>query len=187
MKYASILRSAGLALICVATVAACAPDETTVDSEKTKESEPVTSPVVATKPEAHVPATAVVPPPPEARVAPTEILWSKGTVAQALDEARAQKKLVFVDFSTEWCSWCRRLEHDTFTDTSVIQAMNERFVCVSVDAESQTGRPLAQRYGVNGYPYLFILAPDGSVSGSIRGYKKPDVFLQLISKFPVAR
>src|SRR5204862_6632909 len=35
--------------------------------------------------------------------------------ATVLAKARAEKKVVFVDFTTEWCGWCKKLEQDTFS------------------------------------------------------------------------
>jgi thioredoxin-related protein len=67
----------------------------------------------------------------------------------------------------------------------VIAAMNERYVCVSLDAETKTGRPLAQRYAATSFPMLVILTPDGAVKYRINGYLPPDKFLARISRDPV--
>jgi thiol:disulfide interchange protein len=117
----------------------------------------------------------------------TGIAWRRGSLEEVLAEARAQEKLVFVDFWTSWCGWCKRLDQDTFSDPAVIEAVNERFVSLSVDAESKSGRPIARRYGVSGYPTLLILEPDGTVRERIGGYLPPDRFLARVAAESSAR
>src|SRR5262245_4891497 len=72
--------------------------------------------------------------------------------ATVLAKARAEKKVVFVDFSTEWCGWCKKLEQEVFSRPEVAKAMTG-FVNVHVDAEkSPEGPSLAKTYGARGFP-----------------------------------
>ncbi len=50
------------------------------------------------------------------------------------------------------------------------------FVSINIDAESEAGTKVAQRYGVKGYPALLVLETDGKVRDQIGGYLKPDDF-----------
>jgi thiol:disulfide interchange protein len=111
--------------------------------------------------------------------APKEIVWLKGTLEEALEQAKKQDKLVFIDFWTTWCGWCKKLDHDTYTDPKVIAELNEHYVCLSVDAESKIGAPLAKRYSVSGYPTLLFLTTDGLVRERVAGYKPPESFLPI--------
>lgn len=108
-----------------------------------------------------------------------EIVWSKGSLEEALEQAKKQDKLVFIDFWTTWCGWCKKLDHDTYTDPKVIAALNEHYVCLSIDAESKLGAPIARRYSVNGYPTLLFLTTDGLVRERVAGYKPPEKFLPI--------
>lgn len=49
-------------------------------------------------------------------------------------------------------------------------------ICLSVDAESGTGAPIAERFGVTGYPALLFLEADGSERDRISGYMPPGPF-----------
>lgn len=49
-------------------------------------------------------------------------------------------------------------------------------ICLSVDAESETGSKLAKKYGVRGYPTLLFLSEDGSPRDAIGGYMPTDPF-----------
>jgi thiol-disulfide isomerase/thioredoxin len=104
-----------------------------------------------------------------------KIAWFQGSFQDALAEAKASKKLVFIDFWTTWCGWCKRLDKDTFSNADVAEVM-KGFVCLSIDAESTTGRPVAAKFPIHGFPALFFVAPDGTVEDMIGGYKPPADF-----------
>lgn len=44
-------------------------------------------------------------------------------------------KLYFVDFSTSWCGWCRKMDNSTFQDPVVVAILNQCYVPVKFDAE----------------------------------------------------
>src|SRR5258705_280364 len=80
-----------------------------------------------------------------------KINWFKGSFEEALAQAKASNKLVFIDFWTTWCGWCKRLNKDTFSDDTVVAELND-IICLSIDAESKTGKPIAERFHVKGVP-----------------------------------
>ncbi|MGH9443370.1 MAG: thioredoxin family protein [Thermoanaerobaculia bacterium] len=82
--------------------------------------------------------------------------------------ASDRKTLLLVDFTTEWCGWCRKLEREVYPDPSVSEQL-ARVVYVRLDAE-RDGAALAQRYGVDGFPTLLFLTPSGRVAGEILGF-----------------
>jgi len=104
-----------------------------------------------------------------------KIAWFEGTFEAALAKAKAENKLIFIDFWTSWCGWCKRLDKDTFANDAVAAEMKD-ILCLSIDAESEAGAPLAKRFGVRGYPGLVLLGPDGRIEDNIGGYLKPDKF-----------
>ena len=89
----------------------------------------------------------------------TEDFWFKGNLEQATQEARKNDTLVFVEFNTEWCSWCRRLESETLTDRDVRRELGE-MIALQLDAEKE-GAEAAQRFGVESYPTMIFLDPTG--------------------------
>jgi thiol-disulfide isomerase/thioredoxin len=97
-----------------------------------------------------------------------------------LQEATAEKKFVMVDFYTGWCHWCKVLDRDTYSDSSVIEFANDRFVSVKVNADKVPA--LAQKYGVRGYPTILFLHPDGSVKKVVRGFQPAKSFLPAMQK-----
>ncbi len=104
------------------------------------------------------------------------VAWFEGTFEQALAEATRAKKIVFIDFWASWCGWCKRLDRETLADNTVV-AETQDLVCLSIDAESQDGQPLAARYGVAGLPALVFLEPGGSLRDRLAGFRPPAQFV----------
>ncbi len=107
--------------------------------------------------------------------------WVEGSFEELLERAQKEDRLIFIDFWTDWCGWCKRLDADTFSDDAVVEEMKD-ILCYSVDAESETGAPLARRYNVRGFPALILLNPDGSPRDQIGGYLPPDDFRKEIQR-----
>jgi thioredoxin-like negative regulator of GroEL len=105
------------------------------------------------------------------------VVFETGTpkFEDVLAKAKAEKKPVFVDFSTEWCGWCRKLEKETFSQASVADVM-KALINVHVDAEKGEGPDLAKRYGVHGFPTLVVVDADGAEIDRIVGYRPPAKF-----------
>lgn len=77
--------------------------------------------------------------------------WSK-----ALQQAKQQNKLVFLDIYASWCGPCKMLKQNTFSNDQVGEFFNKNFINVSVDGEKGVGPELAQKYSIEGYPTLIV-------------------------------
>lgn len=83
-------------------------------------------------------------------------------------EASEKGLPLVLDFGTENCFWCRRLEETTFRESTVVALVNERFIPLKVDA----GRNpyLTEALRVQSFPTLVFAAPDGKILGTFEGY-----------------
>jgi len=88
----------------------------------------------------------------------------------ALEKAKSQNKLVFLDIYATWCGPCKMLKQYTFSDTSVGNFFNRNFVNVSVDGEKGVGPQLAQQFSIEGYPSLIITDAEGKPVLVTAGY-----------------
>ncbi len=88
----------------------------------------------------------------------------------ALEAARQQGKPVFLYMTAAWCSICRRVERETFTDPEVLSAMG-RFVPVRVDIDQYPW--VGQRYGIAAVPACLVLDSRGRVAGRSFGFQSP--------------
>ncbi len=93
-------------------------------------------------------------------------------------------KTVMLDFSAEWCSSCKEMEHITFSDAGVKAKMSE-FVLVQADvtANSDDERALTKRFGLFGPPgILFFKNGEEVKNARIIGYQPPEKFLAHLNK-----
>ncbi len=79
------------------------------------------------------------------------------SVKEALEKAQKERKMVFVDMWATWCVPCKMLAETLFSQKEVGEYMNSRFICVKCDIDTQEGKILKKRYGVNRVPTLLIL------------------------------
>ncbi len=94
-------------------------------------------------------------------------------LAAALEEARKENKLVLLDFTgSDWCELCARLEAESLTKPEFLDYSAKYLVTLVVDFPMHRELPeelkkdneaLKKRYGVEGYPTLVALSPDGKV------------------------
>ena len=62
------------------------------------------------------------------------------TFQEALNKAKAENKLVFVDCYTSWCGPCKYMLNNVFVLPEVGEFFNEHFVNVKYDMEQGEGR-----------------------------------------------
>lgn len=126
-------------------------------------------PAVAAAPTS-VSAPGAVAPPPVAG----SIIW-EASYESAMDIARQTGKPVMVDFYTDWCGVCKRLDAETFPASEVI-AESQNFVSVRVNAEVRTD--LAQQHGISKYPTILFLDSGGNALNRFEGSYPPAGFVQ---------
>ena len=79
------------------------------------------------------------------------------TWAEAVAKAKAENKLIFIDFYTQWCGPCLNMAQTVFSLPTVGYYYNQTFINLKIDAEEGEGITLAKKYGVRSYPtYAFI-------------------------------
>lgn len=102
--------------------------------------------------------------------------------SEALKQAKAENKWVFMDCYTSWCGPCRRMAEKVFTQKTAGDYFNPRFVCVKFDMEKGEGVELAKRLEVKSYPSFYIICPDGSIRHKIVGGGELDEFIGRVEK-----
>lgn len=110
------------------------------------------------------------------------IAFHQGSWNEALELAKKENKLVFLDISASWCGPCKMLKANTFQNPEVGKFYNANFINVAVDGEKGEGIGLARKYGIRGYPTLLFINPEGKVVARTTGYRNPKKFLELGKK-----
>ncbi|MBI5916063.1 MAG: DUF255 domain-containing protein [Bacteroidetes bacterium] len=64
-----------------------------------------------------------------------QITWMTWDEAMKANE-KAPKK-IFIDFYTDWCGWCKKMDQSTFTEPGVVKYVNDNFYAVKFNAEQK--------------------------------------------------
>ena len=86
--------------------------------------------------------------------------------SEALQQAKDEKKPIFLSIGYSACHWCHVMEHESFESEKIAAILNEHFVCIKVDREERPD--LDQIYmnatqlmtGRGGWPMSVFLTPD---------------------------
>ncbi len=98
----------------------------------------------------------------------------EATYSKLIAKAEKEGKPVVLDFYTEWCGWCKKMDKDTFAQSEVGDFMNQNFVSIKLDAEQDFGGEMALKYDVSGFPTFVVLDPKTKTTTSIVGYFPPE-------------
>jgi thioredoxin 1 len=86
-----------------------------------------------------------------------------------LEKAQREKKPVFLEFHAKWCAPCKMMEEDVFTQKTVFDYLNNRFLNFRADFDAENGKRLAGIYEVDGLPTIIFLDPQGVVLTRFKG------------------
>jgi thioredoxin-related protein len=112
-----------------------------------------------------------------------DVRW-RTDFAAARKEAAASGKPMLLDFGTEACMWCRKMDATTLRDRAVVDAINARFIAVKVDGERD--ERLTQAVGVQAFPTLAIVSAEGKVVAKHEGYADVPKMMSILRQAPAA-
>lgn len=109
---------------------------------------------------------------------------------KAMELASEQNKVVVLDVYTDWCSWCKKMDRETYRNPEVIRYVKDRVVMAKLNPEKpgtqilQGGRfsnaEIAARFRVRGFPTTVFLTPQGDWITSVSGFIPADRFLPML-------
>lgn len=137
--------------------------------------------------------------------AQAQVEWQSVENASQVD-VNTNKKLFFIDFSTSWCGWCKKMDRETFSDPVVSAILNKYYVPVHFDAEgkaeftwngqkyagakaSVNGRPATHPFTVAvlgqklGYPSFALFSKDRKLIQILQGYQSAYDFQMVLWYF----
>lgn len=122
-----------------------------------------------------------------------EGVWTTD-VPKAVARAKAEKKLVLLDFTgSDWCGWCIKFHKEVFSTGEFVQYAQKGLVLVELDypnakpqsdALKKANAALQAKYKVDGFPTLVVLNGDGKEVWRQVGYASggPKAFLANLEK-----
>ncbi|MGL4669709.1 MAG: thioredoxin family protein [Methanobacteriaceae archaeon] len=105
------------------------------------------------------------------------IKW-QNNLDSAIEEAKSSNKKVLVYFEANWCSYCKQMNDETFTDSNVQKTINNNYIPVAIDGDENPD--LCSKYNVFSYPTIIILDPNGNKVDEIPGFRSASELLSII-------
>ncbi|MBT8232854.1 MAG: thioredoxin fold domain-containing protein [Saprospiraceae bacterium] len=84
-----------------------------------------------------------------------------GSFENAKVKAGNEGKLFFVEFYADWCTPCKWMDKTTFKDENVVSQLNQNYVPLKLDIESNEGQNLKNQYEVKILPTILIFNSQG--------------------------
>ena len=78
------------------------------------------------------------------------------TWTEAVAKAKAENKLIFIDFYTQWCGPCLNMAQTVFSLPTVGYYYNQTFINLKIDAEEGEGITLAKKIRCTQLSHLCI-------------------------------
>jgi len=75
---------------------------------------------------------------------------------EALTKAQDESKVIMINFYTDVCPACKKLDSETFTDEALADFLNENFISLKINAGRNS---LAGTYGITAVPTTIFTAP----------------------------
>jgi thioredoxin-related protein len=108
-----------------------------------------------------------------------EVHWRTDYNA-ARKEALEKNRPIVLDFGTESCFWCKKLDATTFQEPAVTSLMNEHFIPLKVNAQASVA--LTEALRIQSFPTIVLAAPDGKILGTLEGYMEASRFQEQLQR-----
>jgi thioredoxin-related protein len=105
--------------------------------------------------------------------------FQHATVEEAWQAAVVNKRPLLVMFTSDNCTFCRKMLAETYSHQGIQQMLRGR--TETVMAHSNDYAALIQKLGIRGYPSTLLISPQGEVLDFMEGYVAPKEFAQRVA------
>lgn len=109
------------------------------------------------------------------------ISWFKD-LEKASEAANKTNRPMLIEFWADWCTACKVMDKDIYTDPKVISAVNGRIVPVRIHFDLQ--KDLVRRYNVPALPYIVFTNSNGTELMHHRGILNAEQLAAVIKALP---
>ena len=110
-------------------------------------------------------------------VALADVAWSDLSVDDAMRQGADDGRRAMVYVTASWCGPCKKLQAEVW-DSSYGDGVAESFVPVQVDWDTDAGREMKERWGVERLPTVVVFDGTGRDVGRIVGFPGKENFEQ---------
>jgi thiol:disulfide interchange protein len=113
--------------------------------------------------------------------APSVRWWPYKT---GLDEAKRRNVPLFVVARAPYSFWCVRHGEELTRNRTNVRRINERFVpvCLSWTESDQKDMPVMEALGIQSFPTIIIMRPDGTVLHFLEGFLTAEKLETILSE-----
>lgn len=95
-------------------------------------------------------------------------------LSAALAQSKADNKLVFFVCYASWCTHCKNMKENVFTNPSLAAFYNKNFICYAQDMERGEGLSLHTQFNIKSYPTFIFMDSTGTVVYRLTGEFKAE-------------
>ena len=90
------------------------------------------------------------------------------TYKQGIELSKKEGKKIFLYFYADWCTYCKKMEKETFNNNSVSSYITDNFIPIKVNSDREV--KIALDFGVKGLPSTWFITENGERIGNLPGY-----------------
>src|SRR5437016_163721 len=94
---------------------------------------------------------------------------------KAVEAAKKEDKVVFIDFYATWCGPCKKLDAETFSDGKVKKFFKDKMVPIKIDVDKD--KAMAAKFNIRAMPTMVMVGADGKEIGRLVGFRPAERFL----------
>lgn len=108
----------------------------------------------------------------------TQINWEGNLNLETFERAKKENKVILLNLEANWCHWCHVMHDSTYSNTDVINYINEHFIPIKADQDATP--ELANRYRKFGWPATIFINSEGEDLVKRAGYINRLKFMSLL-------
>ncbi|MEY4927678.1 MAG: hypothetical protein RI894_2114 [Bacteroidota bacterium] len=113
-----------------------------------------------------------------------KVRFVTGTTFSAIKKrAKAENKLIFIDFYASWCAPCELMDETTFNDERLAAYVDESYIAYKVDVEDFEGYSLKQLFNVKALPTFLVFNANGEKLAQYEESMGAARFMQELKKY----
>ena len=113
------------------------------------------------------------------------------TFKEVIEDDEAQGKPILLDIYAPWCPWCRKMQKEVYTESTVRRYVEQYFEAARLDVTNTSkqynyqgrtlnAQQLAGHLGMQGTPTTVFLQPDGTYIAHIPGFIEANRFQHIL-------
>ncbi|DAB30201.1 MAG TPA: thioredoxin [Sulfurimonas sp. UBA12504] len=106
----------------------------------------------------------------------SELGWNND-YKKALEQAKIEKKDVYMLITSADCRWCRKFEVTTLQDEAILQRLKKQYVLLHIDRDEDY---MPEHFKKKRVPRHYFLRADGTVIYSFLGYWNSEDFASFL-------